>query len=177
MTHLNPIAHTTSGGGLGRIPDETVLCKCIWLLNPHMLILLLPKYLNDKCVRAFYRLYGMLQSDMTALMQHASPRMSNWVSFQQADVQTAANETESKSQTLNTQSSSLKVVRLTYLTSADAMLFPVAVTDIEISWWWIKCSAYLLLSLTWTPLNLHITRGIEDWIYIRFATIHLCGQV
>ncbi len=21
--HLNPIAHTTSGGGLGRIPDET----------------------------------------------------------------------------------------------------------------------------------------------------------
>ncbi len=70
---------------------------------------------------------------MTALMQ-ASPRMSSWVSLQQADAQTAANETESKSQTLNTQSSSLKVVRLTYLSSADAALSPVAVSDIEISW-------------------------------------------
>ncbi len=70
---------------------------------------------------------------MTALMQQASPRMSSWVSLQQADVQTAVNETESKSQTLNTQSSSLKVVRLTYLYSADAALSPVAVSDIEIS--------------------------------------------
>ncbi len=59
--------------------------------------------------------------------------MSSWVS-QQADAQTAANETESKSQTLNTQSSSLKVVRLTYLFSADASLSPIAVSDIEISW-------------------------------------------
>ncbi len=48
-------------------------------------------------------------------------------------MQTAANETESKSQTLNTQSSSLKVVRLTYLPSADVVLSPVAVSDIEIS--------------------------------------------
>ncbi len=38
------------------------------------------------------------------------------------------------SQTLNTQSSSLNVVRLTYLSSADAALSPVAVSDIEISW-------------------------------------------
>ncbi len=60
--------------------------------------------------------------------------MSSRVSLQQADTQTAANETESKSQTLNTQSSSLKVVRLTYLSSADATLSPVAVSDIEISW-------------------------------------------
>ncbi len=71
---------------------------------------------------------------MTALMQQPSPWMSNWVSLQQADAQTAANETESKSQTLNTQSSSLKVVRLTYLSSADVALSPVAVSDIEISW-------------------------------------------
>ncbi len=67
-------------------------------------------------------------------MQQASPRMSNSVSLQQADdAQTAANEAESKSQTLNTQSSSLKVVRLTYLSSADAALSPVVVSDIEIS--------------------------------------------
>ncbi len=76
----------------------------------------------------------MLWSDMTALMQQASPRMSSWASLQQANTQTAVNETESKSQTLNTQSSSLKVVRLTYLSSADATLSPVAVSDIEIRW-------------------------------------------
>ncbi len=59
---------------------------------------------------------------MTALMQQASPRMSSKVSLQKADMQTAVNETESKPQTLNTQSSSLKVERLTYLSSADAVL-------------------------------------------------------
>ncbi len=75
----------------------------------------------------------MLQSDMTALMQQASPRMSSWVSLQQADTQTAANETESKSQTLNTQSL-LKVVRLTYLSSTDAVISPVVVSDIEMIW-------------------------------------------
>ncbi len=53
-------------------------------------------------------------------MQHASPRTSSWASLQQAEAQTAGNETESKTQTLNTQSSSLKVVRQTYLSSADA---------------------------------------------------------
>ncbi len=67
-------------------------------------------------------------------MQQASPRMSSWVSLQQADTQTAANETESKPQTLNTQSSSFKVARLTYVSSADAVLSPVAVSDIEINW-------------------------------------------
>ncbi len=71
---------------------------------------------------------------MTVLMQQASPRTSSWASLQQADAQTAVNETESKSQTLNTQSSSLKVVRLTYLSSADVALSPVAVSDIEMSW-------------------------------------------
>ncbi len=67
-------------------------------------------------------------------MHHALPQTSSWVSLQQADAQTTANETESKSQMLNTQSSSLKVVRLTYLSSADAARSPVAVSDIEMSW-------------------------------------------
>ncbi len=71
---------------------------------------------------------------MTALMQQASQRISSWVSLQQADMQTAANETESKSHTLDTQSSSLNVVRLTCLSGADAALSPVAVSDIQISW-------------------------------------------
>ncbi len=71
---------------------------------------------------------------MTVLMQQVSPRMSSWVSLQQADVQTASNETESNSQMLNTLSSLLKVVRLIYLSSADATLSPAAVSDIEISW-------------------------------------------
>ncbi len=74
----------------------------------------------------------MLQSDMTVLMQQASPRMSRWVFLQ--DANTAANEAESKSQTLITQSSLLKVMRLTYLSSADALLSPVAVSEIEMSW-------------------------------------------
>ncbi len=48
-------------------------------------------------------------------------------------IQTTVIETESKSQTVNTQSSSLKEVRLTYLSSADATLSPVVVSDIDIS--------------------------------------------
>ncbi len=82
---------------------------------------------------------------MTALMQHVSLRTSSWASFEQADMQTAANETESKTQTVNTQSSSLKVVRQTYLSSADATRSPIAVFDLEISWYLIKCSTYLLI--------------------------------
>ncbi len=39
---------------------------------------------------------------MTALMLHTLLRMSSWVSLQQVNAQTAINETESKSQTLNT---------------------------------------------------------------------------
>ncbi len=71
---------------------------------------------------------------MTALMQQTSLRISSCnLSLQQVNVQTAANETESKSQTLNTRSSSLKIVRLTYLSSADAALSPIAVSDIEMS--------------------------------------------
>ncbi len=71
---------------------------------------------------------------MTALMQQASPRMSSWVFLQQADAQTAANETERKTQKVNTQSSSLKVVRQTHLSSADAARSHIAVFDLEMSW-------------------------------------------
>ncbi len=72
---------------------------------------------------------------MTALMQQTSLRISSCnLSLQQVNVQTAANETESKSQTLNTRSSSLNIVRLTYLSSADAALSPISVSDIEMSW-------------------------------------------
>ncbi len=71
---------------------------------------------NIKIINVWDRVIGY----MTALMQQASPRMSSWASLQQADTQTAVNETESKMQKVNTQSSSLKVVRQTYLSSADA---------------------------------------------------------
>ncbi len=59
---------------------------------------------------------------------------SSRVSLQPVSLQTAADETESMSQMLNTQSSLLKIVRLTYLSSADVALSPVAVSDIEMSW-------------------------------------------
>ncbi len=58
--NINPISQTTSGGDLGRIPDELDMCKCIWLLKPHMWILLLPKCKNNKRVRPCYRLYDIL---------------------------------------------------------------------------------------------------------------------
>jgi len=52
-------------------------------------------------------------------------------SLQQADTQTAANKTESKSQTLNTQSSSVKAVRQTCLSSADAARSPTALFNLK----------------------------------------------
>ncbi len=64
---------------------------------------------------------------MTALMQHASPRTGSWVSLQQADAQTAVNETESKI-------IFIKSIRQTYLSSADAARSPIAVFDHEMSW-------------------------------------------
>ncbi len=71
---------------------------------------------------------------MNALMQHTSQQTSSWASLQQADAQTAVNETESKTQTVNTQSSSLKAVRQNDLSSADAARSPIAVFDLEMSW-------------------------------------------
>ncbi len=53
--NINPIAQNTSGGGLGRIPDELDVCKCIWLLKPHKWILLLPKCKHNKRVRPCYK--------------------------------------------------------------------------------------------------------------------------
>ncbi len=70
---------------------------------------------------------------MTALIQHASPRTSSWLSLQQADVQTTVNETESKTQTLNT-IFFIKSIRQTYISSADAARSHIAVFDLEMSW-------------------------------------------
>ncbi len=70
---------------------------------------------------------------MTALMQQASPRMSSWASLQQEDAQTAVNETERKTQILNT-IIFIKSIRQAYLSSADAASAPIAVFDLEMSW-------------------------------------------
>ncbi len=34
--NINPISQTTSGGGLGRIPDELDMCK--WLLKQNLVV-------------------------------------------------------------------------------------------------------------------------------------------
>ncbi len=70
---------------------------------------------------------------MTALMQHASPRMSSWVSLQQADAQTTANKTESKTQSVSTVIF-ITSIRQTYLSNADAARSPIVVFEIEMSW-------------------------------------------
>ncbi len=57
----------------------------------------------------------------------------SWVSLQQADAQTAASETERKTQTLNT-IIFIKSIRQAYLSSADAAHSPIAVFDLEMSW-------------------------------------------
>ncbi len=67
---------------------------------------------------------------MTALMQQASPRTSSWASLQQADAQTTANETESKSQTVNT-IIFIKSIRQAYLSSSDAARSHIAVFDLK----------------------------------------------
>jgi len=67
-------------------------------------------------------------------MQHASLGTSSWASLQQADIQTATKEIESKMQMVNTQSSSLKVVRQTYLSSVDAARSLIVGFDLEMSW-------------------------------------------
>ncbi len=57
----------------------------------------------------------------------------SWVSLQQADAQTAASETERKTQTLNTLIF-IKSIRQTYLSSADAAHSHIALFDLEMSW-------------------------------------------
>ncbi len=57
----------------------------------------------------------------------------SWVSLQQADAQTAASETERKTQTLNT-IIFIKSIRQAYLSSADAARSPIADFDLEMSW-------------------------------------------
>ncbi len=120
--NINPIAQNTSGGGLGHIPDELDMCKCIWLLKPHMWILLLPKCKNNKRVRPCYRLYDILvrYDCANAVAEHrrrANCREWNW----------------KKTQTLNTLIF-IKSIRQAYLSSADAARAPIAVFDLEMSW-------------------------------------------
>ncbi len=66
---------------------------------------------------------------MTALMQHASVDRG----FSKP-TRKLPQMKQSKTQTVNTQSSSLKVVRQTYLSSADAARSHIAVFDLEMSW-------------------------------------------
>ncbi len=107
-------------------------------------------------------------------MQQGSPWMSSWVFLQQAEAQTAANETEGKSQMLITQSSSLKVVRLIYLSSADVALSPVAVwNELIMNKMQRLCIAFIDVN----SVKFAYSAGIEEQIYIRFAKTHLCGQV
>ncbi len=85
------------------------------------------------CARAFYKLYGMLQSDMTALMQQSS----EWSvkSISSASLGTNCHEWSWKKVTeAQHKIIFIKVVRLTYLSSADVVLSSVAVSDIEMSW-------------------------------------------
>ncbi len=77
---------------------------------------------------------------------------------------------------VNTQSSSLKVVKLTYLSSADAALSPVAVFDIEI----LIMNKMQSISIAFIDMNsvkFAYGMGIKERIYIHFAKTHLCGQV
>ncbi len=62
---------------------------------------------------------------MTALMKRASQHSAS-------RQQTAANETESKMQTVNT-IIFIKSIRQAYLSSADAASTPIAVFDLEMS--------------------------------------------
>ncbi len=65
---------------------------------------------------------------MTALMHKPH---HGWVAEHRRAAQTAANETERKTQTLNI---FIKSIRQTYLSSADAARSPIAVFDLEMSW-------------------------------------------
>ncbi len=84
-------------------------------------------------MRVCYWLFNIIVRYDCANATKASPGTSSLASIQQADAQTAANETESKTQMLNSKSSSLKVVRQTYLSSADAACSPVAFFELEMS--------------------------------------------
>ncbi len=109
-------------------------------------------------------------------MQQASPRMSSWVSLQQADTQTATNETESKSQTLNT---------IIFIKSSETNLsFQCWCRALSCCglWSWNEliinkmqrlCTAFIDVN----SIKFAYGAGIEERIYIHFAKTHLCGQV
>ncbi len=67
-------------------------------------------------------------------------------------------------------------MRLTYLSSADATLSPVAVSDIEINWLnKIQCISIAFIDVN--SVKFAYSAGIEERIYIRFVKTHLYGQV
>ncbi len=115
---------------------------------------------------------------MTALMQHASLWTSSWVSLQQVDTQTAVNETESKTQTVNTQSSSLKVVRQTFQCWCRVLTY----CGLILSYWsWNELIINKMQRLSFDFVDVNFVKfkysmGIEDRIYICFAMTHLSGQ-
>ncbi len=60
---------------------------------------------------------------------------TSWASLQQADAQTATNETESMMQTHGQHTIIFIIsIRQAYLSSADAARSPIAVFDLEMSW-------------------------------------------
>ncbi len=54
-----------------------------------------------------------------------------------------------------------KDIRPTYIYYIYIYIYTVY-TVLLISWWGIKCSIYLLLSLTWSPLNLHMAWELKN---------------
>ncbi len=65
-------------------------------------------------------------------------------------------------------------MRLTYLSSADATLYPVAVSDIEINWL-NKIQRISIAFIDVNSVKFAYGTGIEERIYIRFAKTHLYG--
>ncbi len=136
------------------------MCKCIWLLKPHMWILLLPKCKNNKRVRPCYRLYDILvrYDCANAVAEHrrrANCREWNWK--KDADAQHTIIFINS--------------IRQAYLSSADAARSPIAVFDLEMSWSLIKCSAFDFVDVNFVKFI--YSAGIEDRIYIHFVKIYV----
>ncbi len=66
---------------------------------------------------------------MTALMQHASPRMSSWASQTRELPRMKLKDADAQHTIIF-----IKSIRQAYLSSADAACAPIAVFDLEMSW-------------------------------------------
>ncbi len=127
-----------------------------------------------------YWLFNIIVRYDCANATKASPGTSSLASIQQADAQTAANETESKTQMLNSKSSSLKVVRQTYLSSAVAVCSPVAFFELEMSWKLIKCRSDLYLfcddTFMWPSVNGNVLTNQIDIRSAKTNEMSRCKQ-